>query len=306
MSPAHSPLLQKARNQLTTPIGLGVMMPALISFAVFGSAWLGAPRWVDYSVKQSTFRQELETILAQDSEMEASAALPTAVLSVSTQTLENVPTQTPENSEADTEEPINLNPDTDIVAATHPEYRLLIDRYNAIDQRVEEYGSMFNFFYRLHFALIWAATISSIMLAVSAGGSFLGAYSNNGEANQDSQQINKFLRTLFLSTTAMSLLFFNLPGILKLGDNHRASWELVKELTSLSNKIDTFIITGGITVMNAESQAEFKRMDTNRFIHHIDQELDRLHQLPVGFDQSAINRISSLDSNSIFPQRPSE
>ncbi|MEO1590320.1 MAG: hypothetical protein AAFU71_03395, partial [Cyanobacteria bacterium J06632_22] len=192
-----------------------------------------------------------------------------------------------------------------IVKATRPEYQLLLNRYHQIDQRVTQYGKMANFFYRLHFAIVWAATISSIMLAVSAGGSFLGAYSNSGKGN-NSEQINKVLRTLFLSTTAMSLLFFNLPGILKLGDNHRASWELVKELTNLSNEIDTFITTGGITVADAESQAEFKRIDTNRFIHYVDQELDRLNQLPVDFDQSAISKISSLESNSLFPQRPSQ
>lgn len=188
------------------------------------------------------------------------------------------------------------------MVASNPEYRLLFNRYTQIDRRIEEYTQMVNFFYQLHFAMIWAATISAIMLAASAGSSFLGSY---GSGNDSSNQANQaFLRTLFLSSTAVSLLFLNLPGILKLGDNRRTSWEVVKELANLSNKIDAFVTTGGITVINAESQAEFKRIDANRFIHHVDQELHRLHQLPVDFNQSVISNIGSMESGSIFPQRP--
>jgi len=299
------------RPRVTAPVAFGVVMPAFISFTVFGIAWLAAPRWVETSLVQNSFRDDFAAIIDADQTTEAATDESdenNIALLLSTQETESTPQTTdPEaNSISKQANGGNIDPVKKIVNASYPEYKLLLNRYDIIHERTERYSAMSNFFYRLHFALIWAATTSTIMLAVSAGGSFLGTYNNNSDNSKDNQQTHKILRTLFLSTTAMSLLFFNLPGILKLGDNRRTSWELVGELNNLSNRIDTFITTGGVTTVDTvddDIQLEFEHRATNLFIHYIDQELNRLHQLPVDFDQSAITRISSFESNSMFPQK---
>ena len=109
---------------------------------------------------------------------------------------------------------------------------------------------------------------------------------------------NPALINIFITTSSAGLLYQRLPGIFKQELNREANRSLFLKYSDLGNTILSYAATGKIRDNTQVTSKSFStQIDTDKFIHFIDRELNRLNQLPIEFDATKVIKITDLQES---------
>jgi hypothetical protein len=167
--------------------------------------------------------------------------------------------------------------------SSHEQVRLL-EQIEASTQGAEKHAGL-----ALHFhSQAKASVILSLVLGVTAG--TLGVLiSRDGWEKTDNSYIIAFA---LMSTTA--LFFTQFPRILQSDNNFQNNRDIYLGYLTLENQIRSFVATEGGIGDDPENKDKFSRIDTNRFIHSVDNKLSELNQLSISIDSNQRVNVSSV------------
>ncbi len=293
----------------------GFLLPVAVGSLVWGFQIFAAPRWIEPSNSETL--SFYESLVEGEDEVQENRSKPTRTTTNSLTIPASYPeisanlTETDPELEAEDEDdpepsspsgrsenlPYNINPETRLVQAQIPEFKVLEERYTAIMQRQQRYQQMAYDYYRWDYAAAWAALVSGLIFAIAAGSRILAL---------EQKEVDPFIRNVSVSALATAAFFGTfMPGGLKFEEGRTMSWDLHREHKHLAREIEFFVATGGvISDQNPDSASEFTRIDMNRFIAYVDRRMHSLNQYPISFNRSLIGNISNIETT-LFPQRPS-
>jgi hypothetical protein len=127
-----------------------------------------------------------------------------------------------------------------------------------------------NYFYSRYFASITLAMV----LAIGAAACLLEITAVGW------QSTNRYVRTLFLASASMAILFRVSPVLYKQKDNIAANKDLYTRYVMLDNELQSFV-----------ASKRFRGSDSTKVaavIESLDSALFSLRELPIGFDESQI------------------
>ena len=144
------------------------------------------------------------------------------------------------------------------------------------------------YFYRQHFLSISMASGLALVAGICV---IFVAEEGIGDANPA-------LMNIFITTASAALLYQRIPGIFQQELNREANRSLFLKYSDLGNTVLSYLATGKIrNNLPITNQAFAKKLDADKFVHFIDQELARFNQLPIEFDATKVIKITDLSES---------
>ena len=164
----------------------------------------------------------------------------------------------------------------------------LEQQFKEIQIRISRHKELMLYFYRQHFISISMTSGLALIAGVS-----LIFITKEGISNANPALIN-----IFITTTSAGLLYQRLPGIFRQELNREANRSLFLKYSDLGNTILSYAATSKIRDHTQITSKSFStQLDTDKFIHFIDRELNRLNQLPIEFDPTKVIKITDLQES---------
>ncbi len=164
----------------------------------------------------------------------------------------------------------------------------LEQQFKEIQIRISRHKELMLYFYRQHFISISMTSGLALIAGIS-----LIFITKEGISNANPALIN-----IFITTSSAGLLYQRLPGIFKQELNREANRSLFLKYSDLGNTILSYAATGKIRDNTQVTSKSFStQIDTDKFIHFIDRELNRLNQLPIEFDATKVIKITDLQES---------
>ena len=157
-----------------------------------------------------------------------------------------------------------------------------------IQIRISRHKEFMLYFYRQHFLSISMASGLALVAGICV---IFVAEEGIGDANPA-------LMNIFITTASAALLYQRIPGIFQQELNREANRSLFLKYSDLGNTVLSYLATGKIrNNLPITNQAFAKKLDADKFVHFIDQELARFNQLPIEFDATKVIKITDLSES---------
>ncbi|MEM9274703.1 MAG: hypothetical protein AAGA80_17335 [Cyanobacteria bacterium P01_F01_bin.143] len=157
-----------------------------------------------------------------------------------------------------------------------------------IQIRISRHKEFMLYFYRQHFLSISMASGLALVAGICV---IFVAEEGIGDANPA-------LMNIFITTASAALLYQRIPGIFQQELNREANRSLFLKYSDLGNTILSYLATGKIrNNLPITNQAFASKLDADKFVHFIDQELARFNQLPIEFDATKVIKITDLSES---------
>jgi len=164
----------------------------------------------------------------------------------------------------------------------------LKQQLSEIQVRISRHKEFMLYFYRQHFLSISMASGLALIAGVCV---IFVADVGIGDANPA-------LINIFITTASAGLLYQRLPGIFQQELNREANRSLFLKYADLGNTILSYVATGKIRNNTSITNKSFSmKLDADKFVHFIDQELARFNQLPIEFDATKVIKITDLSES---------
>jgi hypothetical protein len=150
-------------------------------------------------------------------------------------------------------------------------------QFNDLKGRAVHHMDVMIVFYRNYYSAIIMASVFGAVSAIALLFITTGGWNDS----------NRYVKTVFLTSTALAALFKAYPAIFKQQENIRNNKNLYLKYVALRNEISSYAATGVAYLARANATA----VD---FIHHVDERMESLNDIAIGLDASKIPVLDDL------------